>query len=212
MQCYPTDAVRLAPTVRVLDRAGLQISTGATSAAGPRSSCSPNFPAGPSCEVPGVAMSNVTVDWPASAAEMKNDLNDWGGFVCADPEGGPCCISRFDLRNSPGKKHLFFSVFKSFTNKDALSRQAWDRRQENSNARGVSFHHTAPYFNSNTRPGIGNWSSAPNRSWAHPETGIVHVYQPAGWGSWQFRLGTRTNSSYGDGASDLTFLCRNLTL
>jgi hypothetical protein len=134
MQCYPTDAVRLAPTVRVLDRAGLQISTGATSAAGPRSSCSPNFPAGPSCEVPGVAMSNVTVDWPASAAEMKNDLNDWGGFVCADPEGGPCCISRFDLRNSPGKKHLFFSVFKSFTNKDALSRQAWDRRQENSNA------------------------------------------------------------------------------
>eukprot|EP00040_Diaphanoeca_grandis_P030936 m.183931 g.183931 ORF g.183931 m.183931 type:complete len:1001 (+) comp32172_c0_seq1:207-3209(+) len=43
------------------------------------------------------------------------------------------------------------------------------------------------------------------RTWAHPETGVVHMYHTARWGGWQFQLANRNDTD-----SSLTFACQLL--
>ena len=171
MQCFPTDAVALVPTIDVVDPEGVLVSAGTDSAAGPR------WPAG-YCGLQGAFCGsdpharNISVEWPASKAQMKNDQDYWTGFVCAQNVSS-CAVSRFDLRNN-----------------------------------------AAPYWSSNQRPGITNWSTAPNRSWASPHTGILHQVHPAGWGSWQFQLAQRTKAAAlqpGLQGDALVFACKVLS-
>jgi hypothetical protein len=175
MQCLPTNAFALIPTINVVDTAGVLVSAGTDSPAGPR------WPAG-YCGLQGgycgsdSQAQNISVEWPASTAEMKNDQDYWTGFVCGGQNGSSCAISRFDLRASP-----------------------------------------APYWNSNQRPGITNWSKASNRSWQSPHTGILHQVHPAGWGSWQFQLAQRIKAAAlqptgaAAAAEALVFACKVLS-
>eukprot|EP00041_Stephanoeca_diplocostata_P020313 m.452328 g.452328 ORF g.452328 m.452328 type:complete len:998 (+) comp21539_c0_seq2:36-3029(+) len=43
------------------------------------------------------------------------------------------------------------------------------------------------------------------RSWAHPGTGVVHMYHTARWGGWQFQLHSRNDTDH-----SLTFACTTL--
>mmetsp|Transcript_6076 Transcript_6076/g.11612 ORF Transcript_6076/g.11612 Transcript_6076/m.11612 type:complete len:955 (+) Transcript_6076:182-3046(+) len=46
------------------------------------------------------------------------------------------------------------------------------------------------------RGAASQWSPSP--LWAHPETGIVHMIHPAGWGGWQFQLTRRSRRALDD--------------
>lgn len=46
------------------------------------------------------------------------------------------------------------------------------------------------------RGAASQWSPSP--SWAHPETGVVHMIHPAGWGGWQFQVTRRSRRALDD--------------
>ena len=57
------------------------------------------------------------------------------------------------------------------------------------------------HFNATATP----TASAPGwtpRTWATPETGVVHMYHTARWGGWQFQLAARNDTD-----SSLAFAC-----
>jgi hypothetical protein len=78
---------------------GLLVSAGADRTTGPRWAPGQCGLQGAYCGSDSHAY-NVSVEWPASSSQMKNDQDYWTGFVCAR-NSSSCAISRFDLRDSP---------------------------------------------------------------------------------------------------------------
>ena len=79
----------------------------------------------------------------------------------------------------------------------ADERESWQgfRAYENGTINRFNTTYNYPFWNTNVPMGMYFNGTQVNKSWKHPETGIVHMFHSNSWGGWQFQIQNVTINS-----------------